>query len=120
MANAKIKNYTVPDLTLRVNVEFGVEYGSDPEEVRKVVLEAIKGIENVLEAPAPVVSFIKMSDFSLDFIARTWVENYGDAYSTKLLMIDVIYYSLNKAGIGIPFPTQTIYTKSEDGDKNAR
>jgi len=120
MANAKIKNYTVPDLTLRVNVEFGVEYGSDPEEVRKVVLAAIKGIETVLEAPAPVVSFIKMSDFSLDFVARTWVENYGDAYSTKLLMIDVIYYSLNKAGIGIPFPTQTIYTKSEDGDKNVR
>jgi len=120
MANAKIKNYTVPDLTLRVNVEFGVEYGSDPEEVRKVILEAIKGIENVLEAPAPGVSFLNMSDFSLDFVARTWVENYRDAYSTKLLMTDVIYNSLNKAGIGIPFPTQTIYTKSEDEDKNVR
>jgi len=114
LANAKIKNYTMPDLSIRVNVNFGVEYGSDTEKVRKVVLNAVKSIDSVLEEPAPQVQFLKMSDFSLDFIARAWVKNYGEAYSTKLRMTDEIYSALNKANIGIPFPTQTILTKPTD------
>ncbi len=114
LANAKIKNYTMPDLSIRVNVNFGVEYGSDTEKVRKVVFNAVKSIDSVLEEPVPKVQFLKMSDFSLDFIARAWVKNYGEAYSTKLRMTDEIYSALSKANIGIPFPTQTILTKPTD------
>jgi small-conductance mechanosensitive channel len=114
LANAKVKNFTVPDLSIRVNVDFGVEYGSDPEKVRQVVLEGLKKIDRVLEDPEPAVQFLSMSDFSLDFIARAWVASYADAYSTKLTMTDVIYQALNNAKIGIPFPTRTVYTKKID------
>lgn len=114
LANAKIKNYTQPDLSIRVNVNFGVVYGSDTERVREVVLETIKKIDTVLEDPEPAVLFLKMSDFSLDFVARAWVESYADAYSTSIKMTDEIYNALNRAKIGIPFPTRTIYTKSID------
>lgn len=114
LANTKVKNFTVPDLSLRVNVNFGVEYGSDPERVRNVVLEALKKIDTVIEDPEPAVQFLNMSDFSLDFVARVWVQSYTDAYSTKLKVTDEIYNVLNKAGIGIPFPTRTVYTKNMD------
>ena len=111
LANAKIKNFTHPDVSIRVNVEFGVVYGSDTEKVRQVVLEAVKKIDTVIEEPEPVVQFLKMSDFSLDFVARAWVKEYTEAYSTKIRMTDNIYNALNTAGIGIPFPTRTVYTK---------
>lgn len=114
LANAKIKNFTHPDVSIRVNVNFGVVYGSNTEKVQKVVLDAIKKIETVIEEPEPVVQFLKMSDFSLDFVARAWVKSYTDAYSTQIKMTDEIYNALNKANIGIPFPTQTIYTKKTD------
>lgn len=114
LANAKIKNYTQPDISIRVNVNFGVVYGSDLEQVRQVVLEAIKKIDTVLKDPEPQVLFLKMSDFSLDFVARGWVREYTQAYSTYIKMTDKIYNALNKANIGIPFPTRTIYTKSID------
>jgi len=114
LANAKIKNFTQPDFSIRVNVNFGVEYGSDPEKVQKVVLAAIKKIDTVIEEPEPVVQFLNMSDFSLDFVARAWVKEYTQAYSTKLKMTDEIYEALNKAKIGIPFPTRTVYTKAID------
>ncbi len=112
LANAKVKNYTQPDLSIRVNVHFGVVYGSDTEKVREVVLGAIKKIDPVLEDPEPAVLFLKMSDFSLDFVARAWVREYKEAYSTQIKMTDEIYNALNKAKIGIPFPTRTIYTKA--------
>lgn len=111
LANAKIKNFTHPDVSIRVNVEFGVAYGSDTEKVRQVVLDAVKKIDTVIEEPEPVVQFLKMSDFSLDFIARGWVKEYTEAYSTKIKMTDEIYNALNRAGISIPFPTRTVYTK---------
>ncbi len=114
LANAKVKNFTVPDLSIRVNVNFGVEYGSDPEKVRQVVLETIKGIDTVLEDPEPLVQFLKMSDFSLDFVARAWVAEYTQAFSTSVKMTEVIYSALKKANIGIPFPTRTVYTKPMD------
>lgn len=114
LANAKIKNFTHPDVSIRVNVNFGVVYGSDTEKVRQVVLEVVKKIENVIEQPEPVVQFLKMSDFSLDFVARAWVKSYAEAYSTQLKMTDEIYNALNRANIGIPFPTRTIYTKKTD------
>lgn len=112
LANTKIKNFTVPDLSVRVNVNFGVEYGSDPARVQNIVLDAVKRIDTVIEEPEPVVQFLNMSDFSLDFVARVWVKNFTEAYSTKLKVTEVIYNALNEAHIGIPFPTRTIYTKN--------
>jgi len=105
LANAKVMNYTVPDLKLRVNAEFGVAYGSDTDKVREIVLKTLQEMDNVLEKPEPVVEFLRMSDFSLDFIARVWVKNYQKAYSMKLQMTDEIHKALNKRGINIPFPT---------------
>jgi MscS family membrane protein len=114
LANAKIKNFTQPDFSIRVNVNFGVEYGSNTEKVQQVVLESVKKIENVIEQPEPVVQFLNMSDSSLDFVARAWVKSYKEAYSTQLKMTDEIYNALNRANIGIPFPTRTVYTKKTD------
>jgi MscS family membrane protein len=114
LANTKVKNFTVPDLTVRVNVNFGVEYGSDPEQVRNVVLDAVKKVDEVIEDPEPVVHFMSMGDSSLDFVARVWVKDFSEAYSTKLKTTDEIYNALNKANIGIPFPTRTVFTKNLD------
>ena len=114
LANAKIKNFTQPDFSIRVNVNFGVEYGSGTGKVQQVVLDAVKKIENIVDQPEPVVEFLNMSDSSLDFVARAWVKSYKEAYSTQLKMTDEIYNALNKANIGIPFPTRTVYTKKTD------
>jgi MscS family membrane protein len=114
MASAKIKNFTQPDLKLRVVVPFTVEYGSDPDKVIKVITTAMKkNVKDVMKDPAPDVVFVNMSDFSLDFQARFWVENYGTAYGKKLEVNDLIYDTLGKNKIGIPFPTRTIYMKKD-------
>jgi MscS family membrane protein len=112
LAQAKIKNYTQPDLKLRVVVPFSVEYGNDPEQVIPLIEKAIKkNVKGILKKPTVSVIFTTMGASSIDFSARFWVENYGDAYAKKLEANDLIYNTLNKAKIGIPFPTQTIYVK---------
>ncbi len=55
--------------------------------------------------------FLNMGDFSLDMCGRVWVDNYGKQFSRKLEMTELIYDTLKKSGIEIPFPTRTVYMK---------
>jgi len=111
MASSKIKNYVQPDTTIRVNVKFGVEYGTDPNKVKSVIEPVLAGIKGIMEDPVPKVEFLSMGESSLDCVARFWVPHHGDAYSKQLEATDLIYKELNKAKIGIPFPTRTVYMK---------
>src|SRR3989344_7002219 len=49
LANSRVLNYTRPDPKVRTHVLFGVEYGSEVEEVRKVVMKILAGMEGVLK-----------------------------------------------------------------------
>lgn len=113
IANSRIKNYARPEKRTRSKVEFTTVYGSDVDEVKKVVLEEIKKNEVVLEDPKPNVIFYEMADFSLKFKAYFWVKDFKQVWKTKLALTQAIYNRLNKEGIGIPFPTQTIYLKKD-------
>jgi len=111
MANSKIQNYIQPSIKSRGVIEFCVAYGSDVDKVKRVIIEAIKKVENVLDEPAPSVYFIKMNDFSLDFNAKFWVDDVAKRYETQENVTIIIYKTLKKEGISIPFPTRTVYLK---------
>ncbi|HDP73410.1 MAG TPA: mechanosensitive ion channel family protein [Candidatus Woesearchaeota archaeon] len=113
LANEVIQNYYQPDMKSRAVVPFSVEYGSDIDQVKKVVLGEIKKIKKALKDPEPSVVFNSMSDFSLDFDARFWLESIRDRYLSRLELTERIYKALNREGIGIPFPTRTLYMKEE-------
>ncbi|MCZ6705513.1 MAG: mechanosensitive ion channel, partial [Bacteroidetes bacterium] len=109
LANAQIKNYTKPDTTIRVAVNFAVAYGSDVAEVKRIVLDVISRQDDISEEPEPQVLFLNTGDFSLDMQARVWVDDYGKQFARKLEMTELIYNTLNESGIEIPFPTRTVH-----------
>ncbi len=109
LSNARIKNYPTPDATIRVSVDFAVAYGSDVAEVKRVVLDVISQLDDILQEPEPQVLFLNMGDFSLDMCARVWVDDYGKQFARKLEMTELIYNTLNESGITIPFPTHTVH-----------
>lgn len=110
MANDIIRNVSKPDRSRRLEVKFGVEYGTDTDYVRHVVLEEIKKIEWVEKKdPVPRVLFKEMADSSLNFIAWFWIKNPDDYLNAKEEGTTRIYERLNKEGIGIPFPQVTVW-----------
>ena len=113
LADSRILNFVQPEPPVRAAIEFGVEYGSDIEKVRKVVLDTIAKIYGVLKEPAPKVVMTEMSDFALKFKALFWTENFDIKFDTKALATEEIYNALVKNKIGIPFPTRTVYLKKE-------
>jgi len=111
LANSRIQNYTRPSPKIRVKVDFGVEYGVDVKNVQKVVLKAVKSMKDIQSDPEPVVQFRNMGDSALDFRVMFWVKSWKNAYSKQLEATELIYNTLNKAKIEIPYPTQTVYVK---------
>lgn len=116
LANTTIQNYKKPDLSVRGEVNFGVEYGANTTSVKKVVKDAIKTIKTVIpnSTKKPIqVLFLNMGDSALEFKARFWVTDYSDKFAAELEATEKIYKALNKSKIGIPFPTRTVYLKKE-------
>ncbi len=90
-------------------MNFGVVYGSDVAQVKRVVLDAISQLDDISSEPEPQVIFLNMGDFSLDMCARVWVDDYGKQFARKLEMTELVYNTLNESGIEIPFPTRTVH-----------
>ena len=111
LANSRIQNYTRPNPKVRVDVNFGIAYGTDVDKVKGIVLGEIGKMKDVLDNPEPAVDFIEMGDFALSFVAKFWVPKWDQSYGKKLEATQKIYEALNKANIEIPFPTRTVYVK---------
>ena len=110
MANDVITNITQPDKSRRVTVMFGVDYGSDPDYVKKICLQEIKTVKSVeKENPAPRVIFKSMGDSALIFQANYWVKDLNNYIDAREDGTTKIYERLNNAGIGIPFPQMTVW-----------
>jgi MscS family membrane protein len=115
LANARVINFAQPDNKIRINVTFGVTYGTSAEKVKKVVLDTVSNLKHVMKEPAPSIQFVEMGDFSLKFKVNFWVDKYDMAFQNSMQSeaTEAIYNALNKAKIGIPFPTQTVYLKKK-------
>ncbi|MBU0615341.1 MAG: mechanosensitive ion channel family protein [Nanoarchaeota archaeon] len=111
LATTIVENYNLPDPTIRINIPFGVEYGSDPDQVKKVALATLKGVPHVIDDPAPKVWFTEMADFALNFKMMFYVDNLENKWDAHQEVITKLYNALRKNSIGIPFPTRTIYMK---------
>jgi MscS family membrane protein len=110
LANVTFHNYKLPDLSGRVVIPIHVAYGSNPDKVKKVVLDSVKGIHGLLKGDkdrVPQVRFSDMMDFSLFFKLYLWAEDISLRYKIKEEAVNSIYKALNKNKIEIPFPTRT-------------
>ncbi len=109
-------NWTLGDDIVRFRVPFGVAYGSDIDEVERVILQALSEndlpyVKNKFGDYEIRVVFESMGDSSLNFELFVWVR--GDyarrPRRTRSEFLKVIYNALNKAGITIPFPQTDLH-----------
>lgn len=112
ITSVEVVNYALPDLRIKLDILFSVEYGSDIDNIKRVVLETAKNTNLVLSDPAPAVYLGKFGDFSLDFNLIFWINDFRDEFKVKDIINSAIYKRFEKEGIKIPFPTRTIYMKA--------
>jgi small conductance mechanosensitive channel len=93
----------------RRTVQIGLGYDEDAERATNVFLETIRGVEGVLEDPAPELLAEELGDSSLTLAARFWVnqETHGlfDVHSAVVKSIKKV---AEEEGIDLPYPIQTV------------
>ncbi|TBX15140.1 mechanosensitive ion channel family protein [Nioella sediminis] len=106
-----ITNYSVYD-TRRAEWTFGVSYGSNLATAEQVIRDTILSDPRALPEPEPFCQVNNLGDSSVDFLVRVWCAS-SDKFSFEADMKRQVKEALDKAGIDIPFPTQTLIQVSE-------
>jgi small-conductance mechanosensitive channel len=108
----RVVNWSFTATLVRIDVEFGVAYESDPHEVRRIAVEAAKTVERVQPRPGPVCHLTKFNDFSLDFILRFWiVDPQNGVTNVRGAVMLACWDSFRAAGIEFPAPQREIVVK---------
>lgn len=109
LSNGNIINFTEQG-KLRIDLIFGVDYGSDIKHVKKVLMDVMVKHPKVLKDPAPIVNMRELGDSSINFVVRPWAEP-ADYWEVYFAVMEQGKEALDKAGIEIPYPHQVNITK---------
>jgi small-conductance mechanosensitive channel len=112
----RVTNWTANDRQVRFSMAVGVSYGSNPEQVREILLGVAVAHPDVLTDPKPEVLFVAFGDSSLNFELRIWTSN--QVQTPKRLTSDLyftIFRRFREEGIEIPFPQRDLHLRSVDG-----
>ena len=112
----QVVNYTYPDPRYRIQTHLGVAYGTDIETARRVVIETVQKVEGVLQEEPVDALYIEMGDSAMIFRVRWWIGSYADMRRMFDRVHTALQQALDEAGIGSPFPTQTLHVQLE-GDR---
>ena len=115
LSNGNIDNYSA--LSLRhVDIEVGVEYGTDADKCMELLREIVKDDKRILDskhrgAQDPFVALLSMNDSNVSFVVRVWVKS-ADYWPVKFELNKNIYDTLPKKGIDFAFPHMDVTIRS--------
>ncbi|MDZ4870949.1 MAG: hypothetical protein CLLPBCKN_000337 [Chroococcidiopsis cubana SAG 39.79] len=108
----------------RIEYDVGIGYGDDVNEAKRLMLEAIYGVDDVLRDPAADVLVLELAESSVNIRARWWIKppRRIDDLNSRDKVISAIKQKLYvENGIDLPYPTRQILfhdqTEETDGDR---
>lgn len=115
-------NWTMHDNIRRVQIPFGVAYGTKPETISRVVKEAVekshfKDVINTHYRHTRIV-MTEMGSSSVNYELFVWIKGPETLYPKRIKsrFLILIYNALYESGIEIPFPQQDLHIRSIDKD----
>jgi len=113
MGTTKIINESGgPYKKFRIKVRAGVAYGSDIDQVKRILMDVALSENTVCKDPEPRVRFRHFGDSSLDLDLLCWVEDPSLRGQVVDILLTRIYKSFNEHGVEIPYSKQDVYIKS--------
>ena len=112
IAAAKIVNESGgPSAKMRIGVMIGVAYGSDVDEVCRVLVGIGQQHPETCGSPEPRVRMRAFGPSSLDFELLCWIDHPQDRGRLSHDLLTNTYRALNQHGIEIPYAKQDVFIK---------
>ena len=103
-----VLNWTKSNRRRRVEIDVGVAYGTDPDEVIKILEAAAAEDENVGDDPKSFAVFTGFGESSLNFRLYAWLADLSDLPVKASGLRQSILAKLKAASITVPFPQRDV------------
>jgi len=102
---------------LRIEVEVGVDYDADPSHAAEIAIEAVKGLDQILNVPTPQVVGKRFGDSAIVLGVRVWIDNPSARrmWRARTAVIEAVTDAYAAEGIKIPFPQRELMGRTEEG-----
>ncbi len=108
-----ITNFSEPAGPTRLFVDVGASYHVPPNEVKAVIIAALRDAPLVLTDPGPDVVIADFGASAIAYRVKFWVADYGVDDPARDQVRTCIYYAFRRHGIDIPYPAQVTYIGPE-------
>jgi potassium efflux system protein len=102
-------NWTLSDTVNRVLITVGVSYGSDTRQAMELIRQAAHEQTNVLDDPAPIITFEAFGDNSLTLNLRAYLGDLDRRLATITELHQAILDKFREADIEISFPQRDVH-----------
>ncbi|WP_135662037.1 mechanosensitive ion channel family protein [Halorhabdus rudnickae] len=119
--NDKVSNEAIVNRSkrgvLRLKVDVGIDYESDPERAKSVALEAIKQVDSVADGPPPQIVPKNFGDSAVVLELRFWIDHPTPPRKWNAVsgVVTGVKEAFEREGIKIPFPQRELSGRAETG-----
>ena len=109
----QVINWSFSNDLVRIDVEFGVAYDSDPHAVIRIAKEAAVSCERVVSHKPAVCWMTGFGASSIDFVVRFWIRDpQAGLTNVKGDVLLALWDAFKENGIAIPFPHREILMRT--------
>ena len=108
----QVINWTLSSAWRRVDIPVYVAYGTDPERVLKLLVEAANSHPGVLRERPSAAFFLGFGENALNFELRFWSAQQETWFDLRSEVTLAVAKALRKAAIEIPFPQRDLHLRS--------
>jgi small-conductance mechanosensitive channel len=113
----QVINWSHSGQSVRTAISVHVAYGSDPEQVKNILLKVADQEPGVLKSPAPTVRLVEFGDNGLKFSLLVWTSEYSDRMGVLKSLLNFNLLKLFRdEKINMPFPQRDIHVHNVDAN----
>lgn len=106
-----IVNLSYPTHLHAMRMRVGLDYDAPPNKVKQVLLDAACSAPGVLSVPPPKVFLVEFADSAVTYEIKFWLQNHSAYNEVNDSLRTAVWYGLQRAKIGIPFPIRTVHVE---------
>jgi potassium efflux system protein len=112
LISEKLINWTLSDKTIRVIIKVGVDYKTNIDQAKSIMLDAANAHPRVLSDPEPAAVLLNFGDSSLDLEMDVFISEFkseDDLDEIKDSLNIEVLQKFRESGIEIPFPQRVLH-----------
>jgi small-conductance mechanosensitive channel len=108
----EVINWSYTNRFVRLDLAFGVAYGTDLRLVRRLAIEAAQATRRVLEAPASLCHVTEFGDNGINLVLRFWIEDPANGITNvKGDVFLALWDRFVEHRIEVPFPQRDLHVR---------